>query len=264
MDFSPIVIKEMSQKNAMRKEMKWDVMDVTQMTYSDQQFKVVLDKGALDAIDSTETAEVETTVLKMFSEIKRVCSQEGGVYICISLLQSHVFDHLFRFFGEEQQWDIEVYKLEADPSSSSFSPFGVVFKHKNDNIIQNNNNNNVNLYLSPKDLNTFDTHDLSRLKSIITEVQWINMSKSKYANIHKGSYTQLELFDDKSNEAKYNLFIFDTPKIAKSGKCGIFIVPQGREHEWLFSTREGLITLLLSFDIAIINSFFERNINNNG
>lgn len=60
-DFSEIVIQEMQAKNQRRKDMSWQVMDMLQMTFPDATFDVVVDKGALDALFSEETKEIEVS-----------------------------------------------------------------------------------------------------------------------------------------------------------------------------------------------------------
>lgn len=57
-DISEVVIKQMREWNrSKRPDLPYEVMDVTKMTYSDEKFSVVLDKGTLDAImpDITDT-----------------------------------------------------------------------------------------------------------------------------------------------------------------------------------------------------------------
>ena len=51
-DFSELVVNEMKSKRA---DMRWDVMDMTNMTYTAGSMDVILDKGALDALMSDET-----------------------------------------------------------------------------------------------------------------------------------------------------------------------------------------------------------------
>jgi ubiquinone/menaquinone biosynthesis C-methylase UbiE len=84
MDFSELVIKEMRAKHP---KMKWDVMDMTQMTYADESFDCVMDKGALDALRATDEVSVLADALKMFHEVDRVLAR-GGSYICVTMVLS--------------------------------------------------------------------------------------------------------------------------------------------------------------------------------
>lgn len=55
-----------------RNEMKFIEMDATNMTFDDEQFSAVLDKGTLDALMTDNSEETITTVSKYFKEIDRV------------------------------------------------------------------------------------------------------------------------------------------------------------------------------------------------
>lgn len=49
-DISPSVISQMKERNQTRSDMKYDVMDVCDMTYEDNYFDVVIDKSTMDAL----------------------------------------------------------------------------------------------------------------------------------------------------------------------------------------------------------------------
>ena len=91
-DYSSVVITKMKEKCVEKTGMKcswmvsWthfigDVMDVHHMTYADESFDVVLDKGTLDAIICGD--ESSSNPEEALSEINRVL-KKNGVYICIS------------------------------------------------------------------------------------------------------------------------------------------------------------------------------------
>ena len=48
-DYSEVVIDNMRAKTVSMKEMTWEVMDIFNMTYDDNSFDVILEKGTLDA-----------------------------------------------------------------------------------------------------------------------------------------------------------------------------------------------------------------------
>lgn len=95
-----------------RAALKWDVMDMMNMSYADGSFDVVLDKGALDAMASDDTDAVAQDVVKIFSEFARVL-RVGGHYVCVSLAQDHVLAKLLHFFGSTG-WAIEVHHIELE------------------------------------------------------------------------------------------------------------------------------------------------------
>lgn len=81
MDFSPICINQMSERNQSRRLMSWDIMDATAMSYSDESFDVVIDKSTLDAVLCGN--DFMLMAAKMLMEVQRVL-RTGGIYIAIS------------------------------------------------------------------------------------------------------------------------------------------------------------------------------------
>lgn len=67
------------------------------MTFENEQFHVILDKGTLDAIMSDSSSETEEKTELMFNELQRVLKY-GGRYICISLLQEHIIRKMLSWF----------------------------------------------------------------------------------------------------------------------------------------------------------------------
>jgi len=61
--------------------MKWDVMDVREMSYPSDEFDIAIDKSTIDALLCGESAFVN--VAKMTREVQRVL-KPNGVYLVIS------------------------------------------------------------------------------------------------------------------------------------------------------------------------------------
>eukprot|EP00640_Fibrocapsa_japonica_P009572 CAMPEP_0113948818 /NCGR_PEP_ID=MMETSP1339-20121228/72183_1 /TAXON_ID=94617 /ORGANISM="Fibrocapsa japonica" /LENGTH=81 /DNA_ID=CAMNT_0000955999 /DNA_START=79 /DNA_END=320 /DNA_ORIENTATION=+ /assembly_acc=CAM_ASM_000762 len=67
-DYSPVVIEKMKQKSQDRPGMKWEVMDMMDLTFDEGSFDCVLDKAAMDALMCEEgdpwnpNSEVVTSV----------------------------------------------------------------------------------------------------------------------------------------------------------------------------------------------------------
>ncbi|XP_023224128.1 methyltransferase-like protein 13 [Centruroides sculpturatus] len=131
-DISSIVIKQMNDKHVPgRKGLEFKKMDMLQMTFDDEEFSVVLDKGTLDALLSEDTEEVNRRAEAMFSEIKRVL-RPCGRYICVSLLQDFILKKMLNWFTNEG-WMIRIHKcteIERDPeepnSAYAFPTFFVI------------------------------------------------------------------------------------------------------------------------------------------
>ena len=54
-DYSSVVIRKMQEKYKSLDSMKWEVMDITDMTFEDESFDAVIEKGTLDSLLVTET-----------------------------------------------------------------------------------------------------------------------------------------------------------------------------------------------------------------
>jgi len=69
------------------------------MSFADDEFSVVLDKGTVDAIFTQNTQEVVSQIDKMLQEIGRVL-RVGGRFLCITLAQDHIASHLVQSFAD--------------------------------------------------------------------------------------------------------------------------------------------------------------------
>ena len=76
-------------------ELVFDNMDVTDMSYEDGSYSVVLDKGTLYTDISDQ---VEDTVNRMWTQVARVL-RIGGRYVCVSLLQPHILTLIVKWFS---------------------------------------------------------------------------------------------------------------------------------------------------------------------
>jgi len=70
------------------------------MSFADEEFSVVLDKGTIDAIFTHNTPEVVCQIDKMLDEVGRVL-RVGGRFVCISLAQEHIAKHLVQSFADK-------------------------------------------------------------------------------------------------------------------------------------------------------------------
>jgi len=70
------------------------------MSFADDEFSVVLDKGTIDAIFTHDTTEVVSQIDKMLQEIGRVL-RVGGRFVCITLAQEHIASHIVHSFADK-------------------------------------------------------------------------------------------------------------------------------------------------------------------
>lgn len=123
-DISQLVINQMNELNKSdRPDLTYMQMDATQMSFDNDRFSVVLDKGTLDALMTDDTDEVKQTVHNYLSEIGRVL-RVGGRYVCISLLQEHIVRELVDFFPRNHFMFRVVRCVEAELKTAESSVDG--------------------------------------------------------------------------------------------------------------------------------------------
>ena len=152
-DFSDIVIKEMNNKlktkelNSVNVDdsssawLNYEKMDFLNMTYSSNKFRLVFDKGALDALMSDDTLRSKKDAATLFQEIDRVIEagldnsgsgfsssdkKIAAAYVCVTLAQKHILSALFRHFARPgSMWDIHVHTF-SPKLGSALCPFAFV------------------------------------------------------------------------------------------------------------------------------------------
>ncbi|KAG8222812.1 hypothetical protein J437_LFUL005018 [Ladona fulva] len=108
-DYSDIVIGNMSKKYADLKKMSWEVMDMRDMSFPDESFDVIFEKGTLDAMlvedspwhISEENAQLIDTIL---TQVSRILTRNGR-FISVTFTQPHF--RLPMYVKEKYEWDVE-------------------------------------------------------------------------------------------------------------------------------------------------------------
>lgn len=258
-DISDVVIKQMDHKynrNGERNGLQFKCMDVFDMKFGDNCFNVVIDKGTLDAIASDDSNASNLNINKMFEQINGVLKTYGR-YICVSLLQSDILKQLIDWFSLNGNWFIRIERCflaedltqqQTDSDSLVLPVFAVIctklqsLQSINSTIFEVSlNEDNINS--KPKRLHTSD--------EVIKEIQSLQefafiQHYIKNVKITTEDDIHLDLFDSNDSvNARYTLYF--TNYVNKRSKsppsCGVFIVPQGREIEWLFGTTKGRVEL---------------------
>lgn len=247
-DISPVAIKKMIEMNGKdRGDMKFLQMDATAMSFENESFSVVFDKGTLDALMTDNSDEVRKTVETYFNEILRVL-RNGGRYICISLLQEHILNFLLEFFPKNscmfrvvRCFETEQCSNEADSESDSPSMpvFAIVvtkFKALQQPILEV-------CMGGDKMVRHSSTDDVAQAVKVAQNAAMIcnGLARSSIAGL---SEVTLDLYKPGESAPRYTINIIDQPPVRSNGKYAAFIVPQGREIEWLFSTPQGRKKLL--------------------
>ena len=69
-------------------------MYVTDVSYEDGSYSLVLDKGTLDALYTDTSNQVEDT-MSMWTQVAVL--RIGGQYVCVSLLQPHILASIVKY-----------------------------------------------------------------------------------------------------------------------------------------------------------------------
>nr|CAB3263765.1 methyltransferase-like protein 13 [Phallusia mammillata] len=234
-DISKTVIKQMQDRNKGRDQMHWLEMDITKMQFEDESFSVVIDKGTLDAMMSGD--EMSKQIDEMFEEIGRVL-KNAGRYICISLAQDHIMKKMLDYFPS-RNWLVRIHKVWTDSSTDDVSNKMPVFAFIFTKFQK--------MPMKILEVCLEDSVKPTRLKSedevadFIKAQQYYAMIRNTLAsNDAKDDMPPVELFtSEQVNLPRYRIYVIDLTTFKHSLKFGIFIIPHGRETEWLFATHEG-------------------------
>ncbi|XP_076246315.1 eEF1A lysine and N-terminal methyltransferase homolog isoform X2 [Calliopsis andreniformis] len=245
-DTSHIVIKQMHDINAsVRPDLIFKQMDATQMTYANESFSVVLDKGTLDALMPDTKEGTMSTVNRYFKDITRVL-RNGGRYICISLLQEHILKELLSYFPNAGFMFRVIRCHEAEAKAridegSSIPVFAVVatkFLNLQQTILETVLTDGPPKRLSSREDITSAILSIQQSALICNSLQ-----KRSVADIGEIS---LDLYRPDDKYPRYTIYILDQAKTHGSKTYAAFIVPQGKETDWLFSTKGGRQQVLKS------------------
>nr|XP_020727620.1 methyltransferase-like protein 13 isoform X2 [Odocoileus virginianus texanus] len=243
-DISEVVIKQMKERNASRRpRMSFLKMDMTQMEFPDASFQVVLDKGTLDAVLTDEEEKTLQQVDRMLAEVGRVL-QVGGRYLCISLAQAHVLKKAVGHFSREG-WMVRVHQvassqdqlLEAEPRFSLpvFAFIMTKFRPVTGSALQ------IFELCAQEQGKPVRLESAERLAEAVRErQQYAWLCSQLYHKAGLGSVS-LDLCNGDTGEPRYTLHVVDSPTVkpSRDNHFAIFIIPQGRETEWLFGMEEG-------------------------
>lgn len=241
-DISEVVIEQMKKAH---KSCVWKTMDATAMEFKNEDFSVILDKGTLDAMMSDE--KINDQVIKYFDESSRVL-KSGGRFIVISLLQEHVLDILLDYFPSNNYlvrvvrcFEAETKTSQANEDGSSMPVFCVIltkFLKLPMQILELSSDGETIERLKDKDA----------LKASILTIQRTSMIRNGLIRKKSSEEDEItfDLFRPAEKTSRYTLFIIDQKSTRKMKEYAAFVCPNGRETEWLFSSKEGRRKLLES------------------
>ncbi|XP_037038786.1 eEF1A lysine and N-terminal methyltransferase homolog [Bradysia coprophila] len=247
-DISQLVINQMISKNKTdRPDMQFLQMDACNMSFAKDKFSVVLDKGTLDALMTEDTNEVKETAEKYLSEISRVL-RIGGRYVCISLLQEHIIRELVDFFPKNNWMFRVVRAVEAEQKTAESSNDGTsmpVF------IVIATKFGKLPFPVLEVCMSGDKMCRVQQANEVVDATLAVQKATMVCNGLHRGSIADMDevsmdLFQPSDQIPRFTVHILDQKLKTSNGKFAVFIVPQGRETEWIFSTPQGRKKLLLS------------------
>ncbi|XP_053247140.1 eEF1A lysine and N-terminal methyltransferase isoform X3 [Podarcis raffonei] len=241
-DISEVVIKQMQERSAhLRPKMTYMVMDVLQMDFPDERFQVVLDKGTLDALLTDGEETTLSRAERMFAEISRVL-QFGGRYLCVTLAQAHVSKMAIEYFSREG-WMVRIHQVSGDKAGTSEGEFALpIFVYVMTKIRRVPGSALCILELCAEAQDKpIRFKSTEHLIEAVKEMQHYSLLRSQINKNPSSGTVSLDLCSKDTGQARYTLHVVHslTVKASFDNKFAIFIVPQGRETEWLFGTDEG-------------------------
>ncbi|KFO07878.1 Methyltransferase-like 13, partial [Balearica regulorum gibbericeps] len=238
-DISDAVIRQMQERSgSKRPKMSYLLMDALQMDFPDAHFQVVLDKGTLDAILTDEEEATLAKVDKMFAEISRVL-QVGGRYLCVSLAQAHVLKKAVEYFSREG-WVVRVHQVAGSGDKQQFVLPVFVYVMTKFRKVPGSAPQILEICPEEQD-KPMRVESTERLVAAVKDRQHYALLCSQLSKTPCAEQVSLDLCDKESGRPRYTLHVVDSPLVKPSwdNRFAIFIIPQGRETEWLFGTEEG-------------------------
>ncbi|XP_027146469.1 eEF1A lysine and N-terminal methyltransferase [Larimichthys crocea] len=237
-DISETVVTHMNQRNAERRPgLTFQQVDATQTPYEDASYQAALDKGTLDAMASEEEGALARNML---TEVGRVLSV-GGRYVCVTLAQESVIKLAVEHFVQ-LGWAVRLHCLQEESGKEEESFALPVFVLVCTKFRQPMPTPILEMCLGEDGAPTRLTQ-VAELLSAVREHQAYSVLKKRLrTGTDASSNLSLTLCHTKTGLPRYTLTVQDCPpaaKVPRSNQFAIFIVPQGSETAWLYSSSEG-------------------------
>ncbi|CAJ0931086.1 unnamed protein product, partial [Mesorhabditis belari] len=231
-DTNAKVIKQQSTKNRNRSGLAFSVDDATKLTLADLTFDVVLDKGTLDAMFPPKaTDEQKEMVSKMFSEVARVLKPLGR-YLIVTLAQEHILDFWLKELSG--RFILKVHKVKNSTRGLRMPVFVLVATK----LLKPLTMTRPIDFVNSNDTSVTPISSLDELFEVVKAEQQMSSLLHYLAQPLKEE-TSLKLWGSDKQE-KYQVYIVDKEGVAvKLKSYGVFIVPYGRKHEFLYADPKG-------------------------
>ncbi|GBG27793.1 Methyltransferase-like protein 13 [Hondaea fermentalgiana] len=243
-DFSEVVIDEMRARASDKPGLEYKVMDFLAMDDAwNDQFDMVFDKGALDALMTDASAADQGA--KMLAEIERVL-RPGGTYLCVTLAQEHILELLMEKFEPSRGFALEIRAFDPE-AGSLIAPFLICARKAADEpgmyVFSDGSQTKGELASSREDV-----------ESAVDDRRLVYHMQRNIQNMGQGLRARFALWDASSstNLPRFLVSVVDSGRSLKDAAiaCAVFLVPQGREHEWTFASAEGQMQVAKSNGIG--------------
>jgi SAM-dependent methyltransferase len=244
-DFSEGVVEEMRAKYP---ALEWQVMDMLALPREwSGRFGTVFDKGSLDALVADDAPETLARGRRMLDEVTRALAP-GGVYLCVSLLQEHILELLLRHM---EGFRIHVRAFEP-AQGSLLLPFLLGVSRGGAARAGAPGWRVFRAGASAADAGTECAP--GAVSGLVVELRTMYHMQQKVKSMGQGLMGKFALEGESSGAGvgasgpRYVVSVVDSGvAVAKARvRCAVFLVPQGREHEWGFSSEEGLAKVATS------------------
>ncbi|WKY07434.1 hypothetical protein Q1695_007128 [Nippostrongylus brasiliensis] len=228
------VVEEQRVRNRERPELQFSAEDATSMSFGDESFSVVVDKGTLDALLPPDASpEQEGAVRRMFVEVQRVL-KVAGRYLIVTLAQHHIVKFYMDHFLNTKQFLLRVHEI-INSASGFPMPVFVIVATKLRSVMTMQ----LPIEFSRGGADQFERMSTEEelLAAISSEQefnQFVHFCSRKLD--HEASITIESRFEA---GPRYRLYIVDSDSVKSFSSYAVFVVPLGREGEWLFSTEKG-------------------------
>ncbi|XP_053178130.1 eEF1A lysine and N-terminal methyltransferase [Scomber japonicus] len=237
-DISETVVTHMNQRNAERRPgLTFQQVDATQTPYEDASYQAALDKGTLDAMASEEEGALARNML---TEVGRVLSV-GGRYVCVTLAQESVIKLAVEQFVQ-LGWAVRLHCLQEESGKDEDSFALPVFVLVCTKFRQPMPTPILEMCLGEDGAPNRLTQVTELLTAVRERQAYSVLRKRLRTGTDASSNLSLTLSHAKTGLPRYTLTVQDSPpgaKVPRSNLFAIFIVPQGSETAWLYSSSEG-------------------------
>uniref|UniRef100_A0A8C2XRC9 eEF1A lysine and N-terminal methyltransferase n=1 Tax=Cyclopterus lumpus TaxID=8103 RepID=A0A8C2XRC9_CYCLU len=239
-DISETVVTHMNQRNAERRPgLTFQQVDATQTPYEEASYQAALDKGTLDAVASEEEGPA---FLFFFSSLQvgRVLGV-GGRYVCVTLAQESVVKLAVEHFVQ-LGWAVRLHCLQEETGNEEDSFALPVFVLVCTKFRQPMPAPILEMCLGEDGAPARLARVADLLSAVRERQAYAVLKKRLRTSTDAGSNLSLSLCHAKTGLPRYTLTVQDCPpgaKVPRSNQFAIFIVPQGSETAWLYSSAEG-------------------------